>query len=377
MQKHTHAFLFFLGGLFLMLIGPSLIPFSSAATTAATATATTLKNLTQNIDTNQNILTAVAAAKASPSDTELAATMKIVANMLRDISELANTDYNIAKAKAAVANLQQALEKIINNITITRDRDDNTRNVRDYYRLSELNEALKQALQVTTKAKLNNVLTQAANEVNINNSLVKATNNQSNGCKTDNDCTARPWGVCFKIPLGTNWVCGYPSANQTTTVKSAPVDTHASAAASNTFATLNLTNLSYALAKANVPSTLPTAAKDSPSIYNYFIRFFQVAFQNLNQNLANVANYIATYDQRVQALKINNIKLEAKLNVVIEALQNIAPEATQSLQLKLNAIDDATIWDNYNDTANDTQPTAFMQENEEHGSATWSQVKRN
>lgn len=297
MQKHTHAFLFFLGGLFLMLIGPSLIPFSSAATTAAT----TLKNLTQNIDTNQNILTAVA-DKENLSNIELDATMNIVVIMLRDISELANTDYNIAKAKAAVANLQQALEKIINNITITRDRDDNTRDVRNYYRLSELNKALKQALQVTTTAKLNNVLTQAAKEVN------------------------------------------NTSANQTTTVKSAPVDTHASAAAPKTFATLNLTNLSYALAKANVPSTLPTtAAKDSQSIYKYFINFFQVAFQNLNQNLANVANYVATYDQRVQALKINNIKLEAKLNVVIEALQNIAPEATQSLELQLNAIDDATI----------------------------------
>ncbi|MFA7298088.1 MAG: hypothetical protein WC010_00360 [Candidatus Absconditabacterales bacterium] len=37
-QKHTHAFLFFLGGLFLMLVGPSLIPTSSAATASIVPT---------------------------------------------------------------------------------------------------------------------------------------------------------------------------------------------------------------------------------------------------------------------------------------------------------------------------------------------------
>jgi len=35
-KPHTHAFLFFLGGLFLMLVGPSLIQFSSAATISTT-----------------------------------------------------------------------------------------------------------------------------------------------------------------------------------------------------------------------------------------------------------------------------------------------------------------------------------------------------
>lgn len=59
MKHHTHAFLFFLGGLFLMLVWPSLIPTTSAAAARAAATpvAAAVQKSVQASVVNDNITT--------------------------------------------------------------------------------------------------------------------------------------------------------------------------------------------------------------------------------------------------------------------------------------------------------------------------------